>query len=143
MSMQHSLEVRWPLLDRRVIELAFRLPQIPQACGATGKHLLKQVAARRLPAALLHAPKHGFTAPIGAWLAGPLARQFEIEVLGPEAHVRGMVDLQYVRNAFDAHRTGRADNWYLSVGCLGARALGCATAPPCPRRPARLRADTL
>jgi asparagine synthase (glutamine-hydrolysing) len=113
MSMQHSLEVRSPLLDRRLIELAFRLPQSLKRAERTGKHLLKQVAARRLPAKLLRAPKHGFTAPIGAWLAGPLSHQFEAEVLSSDARVRGMIDVGYVRQAFDAHRAGTADNWYL------------------------------
>ena len=113
MSMQHSLEVRSPLLDRRLIELAFRLPQSLKRAERTGKHLLKQVAARRLPPALLRAPKHGFSAPIAAWLAGPLAGQFEAEVLRAGARVGGMVDVRYVRSAFEAHKAGTADNWYL------------------------------
>jgi asparagine synthase (glutamine-hydrolysing) len=113
MSMQHGLEVRSPLLDRRLVELAFRLPQSLKRAERTGKHLLKQVAARRLPTELLRAPKHGFTAPIGEWIAGPLAAQFEADVLRPGAHVAGLVDIDYVRRAFEAHRKRTADNWYL------------------------------
>jgi len=113
MSMQHGLEVRSPLLDRRLVELAFRLPQSLKRAERTGKHLLKQVAARHLPGELLNAPKHGFTAPIGEWIAGPLARQFEAEVLRPGARVADLIDIDNVRHAFDAHRMRKADNWYL------------------------------
>jgi asparagine synthase (glutamine-hydrolysing) len=113
MSMQHSLEVRCPLLDRRLVELAFRLPQTLKRAHTTGKHLLKRVADRRLPPALLNAPKHGFTAPIGAWIAGPFAFRFESEVLSNGAHVRGLLDTSYVRRAFDEHRNAQADHWYL------------------------------
>src|SRR4030095_3014422 len=43
MSMQHGLEVRSPLLDRRLVELAFRLPQSLKRADRPGKHLWKQV----------------------------------------------------------------------------------------------------
>jgi asparagine synthase (glutamine-hydrolysing) len=113
MSMQHSLEVRCPLLDRRLVELAFRFPQRLKQADRTGKHLLKRVAAGRLPEQVLTAPKRGFTAPIGAWIAGPMAAQFEAEVLGTSAHVAGLLDQQYIRRAFVEHRTRREDNAYL------------------------------
>jgi asparagine synthase (glutamine-hydrolysing) len=113
MSMQHGLEVRCPLLDRRLVELAFRLPQHLKKAERTGKYLLKQVAARRLPKELLRAPKHGFTAPIGEWIGGPFAERFEAEVLGTTAEIRSLVDAAYVRRAFDAHRAGRENHWYL------------------------------
>ena len=49
MSMTHSLEVRCPLLDRRVVEAAFRIPSRHLQQGATGKVLLRTLASRRLP----------------------------------------------------------------------------------------------
>jgi asparagine synthase (glutamine-hydrolysing) len=113
MSMQHSLEVRAPLLDRRLVELAFRLPQRVKRADRTGKHLLKRVAARRLPPELIHAPKRGFDAPIGAWIAGPLAPAFADDVLRPNAAVASLVDEQYVRRAFEDHRARRADHSYM------------------------------
>ena len=71
MSMAHSLEVRCPLLDRRVVELAFRIPASRKQVGRQGKALLRALARRRLPGALWQLPKRGFTAPIGEWIAGP------------------------------------------------------------------------
>jgi asparagine synthase (glutamine-hydrolysing) len=113
MSMQHSLEVRCPLLDRRLVELAFRLPQTLKRADRRGKHLLKRLAEKRLPPELLHAPKHGFTAPIGEWIRGPFAGQFSAEVLSGRAHVASLIDVSFVQKAFDDHRRGQRDNWYL------------------------------
>jgi asparagine synthase (glutamine-hydrolysing) len=113
MSMQHSLEVRCPLLDRRLVELAFRFPQTLKQADVRGKHLLKRVAATRLPEPLLKAKKKGFTAPIGEWIRGPFAGQFASEVLSGGAHVASLIDVSYVRRAFDEHRRGAADHWYL------------------------------
>jgi asparagine synthase (glutamine-hydrolysing) len=113
MSMQHSLEVRSPLLDRRLVELAFRLPQRLKQADVKGKHLLKRVAERRLPPHVLNAPKRGFDAPIGAWIAGPMASTFAEEVLRPNAAIAGLLDRQQVQRAFEAHRVGRSDHSYL------------------------------
>ena len=73
MSMAHGLEIRCPLLDRRVVELAFRIPATKKQEGRQGKSLLRALARRRLPGKLWQLPKRGFTAPIGQWIAGPNA----------------------------------------------------------------------
>src|SRR5215212_8580948 len=52
MSMAHSLEIRCPLLDRRMVELAFRIPAGRKQVGRQGKVLLRALARRRLPPAL-------------------------------------------------------------------------------------------
>ena len=110
MSMQHGLEVRCPLLDRRLVELAFRLPQNLKQAGRTGKHLLKRVAETRLPAELLRLPKRGFTAPVGAWITGAYRRQFEEEVLSNRSAVASLVDQSAARRMLVAHAAGKADH---------------------------------
>ncbi len=112
MSMQHSLEVRSPLLDHRLVELAFRLPQRLKQADRGGKHLLKQVAARRLPPELLSLPKKGFTAPIGEWIAGPYANRFRDQVLGRDAAIAGLLDQSVVRQSFDEHQRRTRDHSY-------------------------------
>src|SRR3989454_5330899 len=67
MSMQHSLEVRCPLLDRRIVEFGFRMPRDVKMRRWRPKHLLRSIASTRLPEPLLQLPKHGFSAPVGAW----------------------------------------------------------------------------
>lgn len=112
MSMQHGLEVRSPLLDHRVVELAFRLPQRLKRADQTGKHLLKRIASRRLPQAVMAMRKRGFTAPIGEWIAGPCAGRFRDQVLGPGAAIASLIDQSVVRRYFDEHRQGTRDHSY-------------------------------
>ncbi len=117
MSMLHSLEVRCPLLDRRVVEFAFRLPTERKMPHLRGKHLLRSLAARRLPEELATLPKKGFTVPIGAWLAGPFAEAWKAEVLAPGSHAGAAVDLAHLRGLFEQHRRGEADHGY-TLWCL-------------------------
>jgi asparagine synthase (glutamine-hydrolysing) len=71
-TMAVSLEARVPLLDPRIIAFAARLPLAMKVHRGTGKWLLRQLAYRYVPRALLDRPKHGFNVPISAWLRGPL-----------------------------------------------------------------------
>ena len=112
MSMAHSLEIRCPLLDRRVVELAFRIPATLKQQGRTGKALLRQLARRRLPGRLWELPKRGFTAPISEWIAGGSARMFHDEVLGGGSRVSVVVDTQDLRRRFGEHRDGVRDHGY-------------------------------
>jgi asparagine synthase (glutamine-hydrolysing) len=112
MSMAHSLEVRSPLLDRRVVELAFRIPASQKQVGRKGKVLLRELARRRLPGDLFRLPKRGFTAPMSQWIGGPNAAAFEQEVLRPNAAVAGLVDRTELARRFERHRQGQSDQSY-------------------------------
>jgi asparagine synthase (glutamine-hydrolysing) len=68
MSMACSLEARVPLLDREVVELAFRLPAHLKYDQSRTKILLKRVAARHVPRECVYRPKEGFSIPIKNWL---------------------------------------------------------------------------
>ena len=110
MSMAHSLEIRCPLLDHRIIELAFRIPTRTKMPNGQPKSLLRGLAERRLPRKVVTMPKRGFTAPTGAWLAGPYASQFRDDVLSSEARSRDLIDTSRVARLFTEHRNGRADH---------------------------------
>jgi len=112
MSMAHGLEVRCPLLDRRVVELAFRIPASRKQQGTQGKALLRALARRRLPGKLWQLPKRGFTVPIGAWLAGPNAAQFRDEVLDPAGAIARHIDVTELARRFATHVAGRANHVY-------------------------------
>ena len=68
MSMRHSLEVRSPFLDHRVVELAMQIPSALRIPYGQNKHLLRRLAERHLPLQVTHAPKRGFGIPLGDWL---------------------------------------------------------------------------
>src|SRR5207244_817134 len=74
MSMAHSLEVRVPLLDNQLLEWVLRLPWAMRFRRGRGKHLLRRVAARYLPASIVKPRKQGFTVPVGRWPHGGLGR---------------------------------------------------------------------
>lgn len=71
-SMAFSLESREPLLDYTLVEWAMRLPLSWKLRAGTNKYLLRKLAYRYVPAAILDRPKQGFGVPIDRWLRGPL-----------------------------------------------------------------------
>jgi asparagine synthase (glutamine-hydrolysing) len=112
MSMAHSLEIRCPLLDRHVVELAFRIPAARKQRGRTGKVLLRELARRRLPAAHATLPKRGFTVPIGEWICGPYRQQFTDDVLGSGSRVNSILDTSVVRRLMAEFQPGMASHAY-------------------------------
>ena len=91
-SMAHGLEVRPPLVDHELMELAARIPSSWKVHDGETKWILKQAFKDVLPDAILRRPKQGFEIPIDAWLRGPLRPMFESSVLDPKARVAGLVD---------------------------------------------------
>lgn len=108
-AMSNSLETRVPLLDHRVIELAWRLPLDMKIRHGKGKWLLRQVLFRHVPAELIERPKKGFSIPLAIWLRGPL-RQWA-ESLLDEARLRreGYFEPAPIRQAWKQHLSGRND----------------------------------
>jgi asparagine synthase (glutamine-hydrolysing) len=104
-SMLSSLEVRAPMLGRRVIEFAFgRVPSKLKATAARRKLLLKRLASRILPPEFDQARKQGFAVPLAEWLkSGPWRKYFEDVLLGPE---QTTFDRGVVRALFAGHDRG-------------------------------------
>ncbi|MGH6895292.1 MAG: asparagine synthase (glutamine-hydrolyzing) [Geminicoccaceae bacterium] len=102
-SMATGLEVRCPLLDHAVVELAWSLPLDHR----DGKRVLKAVLERYVPSALFERPKRGFGVPIGAWLRGPL-RDWAETLLGERRlAAEGFLEPAAVRALWDQHQSGR------------------------------------
>lgn len=102
-SMANSLEVRVPLLDPRVIEMAWRLPISVKFADGQSKWALRQVLYKHVPPELVNRPKAGFGAPIGHWLRGPL-REWAEELISEQAlKAHGLFAPKTVRRAWHAH----------------------------------------
>ena len=72
MSMAHSVELRPPFLDHRIIEFAAALPASLKIRGSRQKFILKALMANKLPPEILNRSKVGFDIPAHEWLRGPL-----------------------------------------------------------------------
>ena len=83
-SMAHSLEVRVPLLDYRLVEFAINLSPALKWKDGSSKYLLKQALYQRLPASLFDRPKWGFSVPMAKWLRGGL-RTYALDLLSDGA----------------------------------------------------------
>ena len=71
-AMANSLETRVPMLDHRIVELAWKMPLDYKIRNGEGKWLLKQVLFRHVPRQLIERPKMGFSLPLHDWLRGSL-----------------------------------------------------------------------
>ncbi len=80
MSMAHSLEVRPPFLDHRIVEFAASLPASLKIRGSRQKIVLKELMKGKLPAAIPRRKKMGFDIPAHEWLRGSL-RALLVETL--------------------------------------------------------------
>lgn len=67
-SMQHSLELRCPILDRKVMEYSFRIPHKYKYFNRDKKHILKDIVYDYVPKEMMDRPKNGFGVPLGKWL---------------------------------------------------------------------------
>jgi len=103
-SMQASLEVRVPLLDRVVLNAADSIPTRLHAGGRRTKVVLREVARRLLPEEISGLQKKGFTPPMPAWLNGPLVPVLD-EVLSESAvNAAGLVRFEAVNDLRKQHR---------------------------------------
>jgi asparagine synthase (glutamine-hydrolysing) len=71
-SMAHSLEVRPPFLDPRIVDFANSLPDHFKLRGSESKVVLRRLMKGRLPNSTLRRPKVGFDIPIHDWFRGAL-----------------------------------------------------------------------
>ena len=108
-SMAVALEVRCPLLDTRVCELAQRLPTEVLMPGGRPKGLLRDLAASLVSPAIADRPKRGFAVPIGQWFIESLRQPLADHLFDGRLDGLGL-DGAAVRHCYEQHTQRRADH---------------------------------
>lgn len=108
-SMAHSLEVREPLMDHKLVEWLASLPSALKIKGQEGKYIFKKAMEPMLPDDVLYRPKMGFAVPLARWFRGPLKARLEDVVLGSTLAETGIFNRDYLRHLLEAHQSGARD----------------------------------
>jgi asparagine synthase (glutamine-hydrolysing) len=104
-----SLETRVPLLDHRVVEWAWHLPQSLKSQHGHTKWVLRELLYRYVPKMLIDRPKMGFGVPIAQWLRGPL-RDWAEDLLDPvRMKNEDLLNPEPIQYKWREHLSGKSD----------------------------------
>lgn len=111
MSMANSLEVRSPMLDHSMVELAARMPTSMKIRGSKGKYVLRKVLEKKLPPKSMAKRKQGFGMPLREWFCGPLSNLVQEYLVSSDS---GLPEEVFQRSSVEKfikqHRDGTADH---------------------------------
>lgn len=109
-AMASSLETRTPMLDHRVVELAWKMPLEYKIRNGQGKWVLRQVLYKYVPKDLIERPKAGFGIPLASWLRGPLREWAEALLDEKRLRQEGYFHPAPIRKLWLEHLSGKK-NW--------------------------------
>jgi asparagine synthase (glutamine-hydrolysing) len=109
-SMAHSLEVRVPLLDHKLVEWISSLPPTWKLHGGTSKYIFKKAVKEYLPKDILHRRKMGFAVPLASWFRGPLRQTVRDAILGPRLRDSGLFNGEALLSLVEEHQAGSRDH---------------------------------
>lgn len=108
-SMAHSLEVREPLMDHRLIEWAATLPSSVKLRNGEGKYIFKKSLEPLLSDDILYRNKMGFAIPLSDWFKGPLKDEFKRVINCPPMRSAQIIDAENALKMLDEHTKGKRD----------------------------------
>jgi asparagine synthase (glutamine-hydrolysing) len=111
-SMAHSIEVRPPFVDHRIVEFAAKLPIDFKIRGARQKYLLKEAMRPKLPTAIVQRKKVGFDIPTHDWFRGPLRALLMETLASAEAEHSDLFDFETIRTYTQLHLDKRINIGY-------------------------------
>jgi asparagine synthase (glutamine-hydrolysing) len=117
MSMANSLEVRCPLLDPAVAEVAASIPHAWRIRNGRCKSFLVDAMRERLPAELLDRPKMGFAIPLADWFRTSLRDLLWDHLTSRRFLDRGYVSPEFLTQLLNEHDRRRRNNasWLWSL----------------------------
>ncbi|MCH4239262.1 MAG: asparagine synthase (glutamine-hydrolyzing) [Oscillospiraceae bacterium] len=110
MSMANSLELRVPFLDRKVFELARRIPTACKVNAAQTKIAMRGAAAKLVPPQTAEKKKLGFPVPVRAWLREEKYASIVREAFSSET-AQQFFNTHVLLKMLDQHVSGKRDNW--------------------------------
>jgi len=118
-SSSHGLEVRAPLLDPNVLELALQTPISYKIRGRVGKRLLREACRDLLPDEIDARPKTGFGVPLDSWFRNELNSMLKEVLFDDSTRRRPFFDRATVERLVKEHEEGQFDHsarlWSLLV----------------------------
>jgi asparagine synthase (glutamine-hydrolysing) len=118
MSMAHSLEVRPPFLDHRLVEFAASLPENMKVRGGRLKFVLRDLMKGRLPRSVTSRPKEGFDIPAHHWTRTILKPLLNETLNEKTVSASELFSWDAVNEALRAHMERRANLGYHLWGLL-------------------------
>jgi len=109
-SMAHSLEVRVPLLDHKLVEWMSGLPSSYKLRGREGKYIFKRAMQPYLSNDILYRPKMGFGVPLASWFRGPLKEHVRDSLQGDTLRNTGIFDMPFLKRIVDEHQSGMGEH---------------------------------
>ncbi|HYI95537.1 MAG TPA: asparagine synthase (glutamine-hydrolyzing), partial [Bryobacteraceae bacterium] len=118
MSMAHSLEVRPPFLDHRIVEFAARLPRDLKIRGSKLKWILRELMRDKLPESVLTRSKQGFDIPTHHWFR-TILKPLLLDTINRESvEAMGIFSWPAVHRVISDHLDRRANYGYHLWGLL-------------------------
>ncbi|MFN7933519.1 MAG: asparagine synthase (glutamine-hydrolyzing) [Bryobacteraceae bacterium] len=118
MSMAHSLEVRPPFLDHRIVEFAATLPESLKIRGGRLKFVLRDLMKDKLPRTIIERKKEGFDIPTHQWFRGALKPLLTDTVNERAVRASGVFSWQAVSAVMQRHFERKANFGYHLWGLL-------------------------
>jgi len=105
-SMAHSLEVRVPLLDHKLVEWVTSISPAYKLRKREGKYIFKKSMENYLPHDILYRPKMGFGVPVSEWFRGPLRSKVRNSLLSSNLSDLRVFDMRVVERLVNEHQSG-------------------------------------
>jgi len=118
MSMAHSLEVRAPILDHKLMEYVGSLPSNLKLKGKESKYIFKKMLEDRLPQNILYRKKQGFSIPLASWLRNEMRDFAEETLFSPNNGLNFYFNPEYIKGIWMKHLSGRQDYSYPMWGLI-------------------------
>ena len=110
MSTAAGLEIRMPLTDRRVFDIASRMPSCYKVNGEQNKVAFRTAAAKVLPEEIAFRKKLGFIVPIRIWMADERYNQ-DVQAKFHSEMAAKFFNIEEIQKIFDEYVGGNSDNW--------------------------------